>query len=171
MSNTFPSSRFLSVFRTVIGIEGGYVNDPTDPGGETKYGISKRSYPNLNIANLTVEDAQGIYWTDFWLKLGCDKLNIGLDEFVFDFGVNSGVDHVARKLQAACGALPDGVVGPNTIAAVKRTGDSTVFRLLFVERAITYASAPPVQFQKYCHGWFARLHDTTKEFFHLEQVQ
>ena len=49
-------------------MEGGYVNDPIDKGGETKYGISKRSYPNLDIKNLTKEQAREIYYKDFWLK-------------------------------------------------------------------------------------------------------
>lgn len=165
-----PSSRFQEVFKNIIGTEGGYVNNPRDPGGETKYGISKRSYPSLDIQNLTMDQAQGVYWADFWLKLGCDKMDIGLDEFVFDFGVNSGVGLVARKVQAACGSLPDGMVGPNTIAAMKRTGPKTMFRLLFVERAIVMASQPKAQFDEFCHGWFARLHDKTFEFFTVSKV-
>ena len=49
--------------------EGGYVNNPADPGGMTKYGISKRSYPNLDIANLTIDQAKAIYERDFWNQL------------------------------------------------------------------------------------------------------
>ena len=60
------SSSFDLAIPIVLENEGGYVNDPADPGGETKYGISKRSYPALDIKNLTVEQATAIYLRDFW---------------------------------------------------------------------------------------------------------
>lgn len=163
MSST--SERFRAVFKDLIGVEGGYVNRPHDPGGETKYGITKRSYPLLDIKNLTLDHAYDIYWSDFWLALGCDKLAIGLDRFVFDFGVNSGVPTVARKLQAACGTLADGKIGPKTLAALSQKGAKSVFRCLFVERAIIFASAKQEVFDDNCHGWYARLHDMTVIFY------
>lgn len=156
-----PSDRFKNVFRDLIGIEGNYVNSPNDPGGETKYGVSKRAYPTLDIRNLTLGQAYEIYWNDFWCLLACDKMPIGLDRFVFDFAVNSGQPTVARKLQAAVGTLADGKVGPKTIAAVMIAQPSHVIRTLFVERAIIFASAKPNVFQENCHGWYARLHDMT----------
>ena len=158
-----PSERFKCVFRDLIGIEGNYVNSPNDPGGETKYGISKRSYPHLDIRNLTLAQAYDIYWVDFWCQLGCDAIPVlGLDRFLFDFGVNSGVPTAARKLQAAVGTLADGKVGPKTIAALLNSDATHVIRVLFVERAIIFASAKPNVFQENCHGWYARLHDMTK---------
>lgn len=159
------SDRFAQVFKVLIGVEGGYVNSPNDPGGETKFGISKRSYPHLNIKMLTVDQAMEIYWTDFWLKLGCDKLPKGLDRFVFDFGVNSGVPTVARKLQLAAGTAVDGVVGPNTIKAVLNKGVDQVFRTLFLERAIIFAQAKPNVFSENARGWYGRLHDMTYTYY------
>jgi lysozyme family protein len=75
----------------VISIEGGYVNDPKDPGGETKYGISKRAYPDVDIANLTAAEARQIYKRDYWDKCSCDDLPDGRDILVFDTAVNMGV--------------------------------------------------------------------------------
>lgn len=81
---------FQQAFQIVIGHEGGYVNDPVDPGGETKYGISKRSYPDVDIPNLTLEKAQAIYERDYWLKCGCDKLPHPMNIIIFDSAVNHG---------------------------------------------------------------------------------
>lgn len=72
--------------------EGGYVNHPNDPGGETKYGISKRAYPHLDIKNLTREDANALYYKDYWLAAGCDTLPAPLCLVAFDSAVNHGVD-------------------------------------------------------------------------------
>ncbi|MDR1364990.1 MAG: hypothetical protein LBJ42_00180 [Holosporales bacterium] len=78
--------------------EGGYVNDPDDPGGETKYGISKRSYPNLNIKNLTVNQAKLIYYKDYWLKAGLYRVhNEEVAAKLFDILVNFG-DEQAREI-------------------------------------------------------------------------
>lgn len=159
------SERFKVVFRDIIGVEGGYVNSPNDPGGETKYGISKRSYPHLDIKNLTLTQAYQIYWDDFWTRMACDHMPIGLDRFVFDFAVNSGTPTVARKLQMAVGTLADGKVGPKTIAAIQRMDQRAVFRTLFVERAIIFASAKPNVFAENSHGWYARLCDMSTLFF------
>ena len=80
--------------------EGGYVNNPKDPGGETKYGISKRAYPKLDIKNLTRERANEIYYTDYWVPAGCDNLPVPLNLVCFDMAVNSGVPR-ARNFVAA----------------------------------------------------------------------
>jgi hypothetical protein len=65
---TMYSSRFLKAFERIIYHEGGYANNASDLGGETKYGISKRSYPHLDIKNLTLDQARQIYYFDFWIK-------------------------------------------------------------------------------------------------------
>jgi lysozyme family protein len=154
--------RFLIVFTRLIGTEGGYVNSPNDPGGETKFGISKRAYPDVDIKNLTIEGAQQIYFTDFWDKLRLDQVVMGLDEFIFDFAVNSGVPTVARLLQRAVGVLPDGIIGPVTVNAIRSSSPVKVSRLLFVERAIIFAKAKENVFAENSHGWYARLFDQTK---------
>ncbi len=112
------SSMFLKVFERVIDHEGGYVNDPADPGGETKFGISKRSYPNVDIKELTLEKAIVIYRTDFWDKIHGDTLPLPVAYQLFDFAVNSGISTAIRYLQRAVGVADDGYWGPHSSAAL-----------------------------------------------------
>jgi lysozyme family protein len=81
---------FEAAVQNVLESEGGYVNHPSDPGGETNYGISKRSYPDLDIRSLTREDAVAIYERDYWARVPTD-LPDGLRWMVFDAAVNHGV--------------------------------------------------------------------------------
>lgn len=83
--------RFDSCIDFVLAAEGGYVNDKYDAGGETKFGISKKSYPDVDIRNLTLEDAKAIYKKDYWDKCGCGEMPEPLDIVVFDTAVNMGV--------------------------------------------------------------------------------
>lgn len=99
--------------------EGGYVNDPNDPGGETNYGISKRAYPDLDIKNLTKEQAKAIYTKDYYLKSRCEQLPVGLDVSVFDMSVNAGVKTACKLLQKLVCVPADGIIGPQTLKAVR----------------------------------------------------
>lgn len=101
---------FDQAFERLVGNEGGYCNVPGDPGGETKFGISKRSYPDVDIANLTLEGAKAIYLRDFWDPLG--NAHPAIKFQAFDFAVNSGIQTAIRKLQAAIGVADDGHWGP-----------------------------------------------------------
>lgn len=109
---------FDEAFSRVIGHEGGYVNHKADPGGETKFGISKRQYPHLDIKNLTQSEAKAIYKRDYWGPAGCDAVPDGIKFDLFDMAVNSGVAQAVRALQKAVGATVDGMLGPDTLAAV-----------------------------------------------------
>ncbi|MBF0554360.1 MAG: hypothetical protein HQK96_07325 [Nitrospirae bacterium] len=85
----------------VLGAEGGYVNNPGDPGGETNYGISKRAYPRLDIKHLGISEAKEIYYHDYWLLSGCDKLAWPMCLVQFDTAVNMGVgqaNHMIKQL-------------------------------------------------------------------------
>lgn len=108
---------FDIAFDRLIGHEGGYVNHPNDPGGETKYGISKRSYPSVDIKNLTIDGAKEIYRRDFWDAIG-EEAHPAIKFQVFDFAVNSGRSTAIRKLQAAIGVADDGIFGPRSKAAL-----------------------------------------------------
>lgn len=124
---------FERAFEIVIGIEAGYVNDPLDPGGETKYGISKRAYPNLDIKNLTLQQAHDLYFKDYWTAAGCVLIaDEAMAVLVFDCAVNQGVFE-ARKL----------------------TGISHTLSEYQAERALHYASLPT--FQRFGRGWMRRL--------------
>lgn len=112
---------FDEAFERLIGHEGGYVNHPADPGGETKYGISKRTYPGEDIKGMTLERAKAIYRRDFWGPAGCDLVPDGIKFDLFDAAVNSGAKVAVRLLQRAVGVDADGVLGPRTMQALNST--------------------------------------------------
>ena len=92
------TEKFLKCVEITLKWEGAYVNHSLDPGGETKYGISKRSYPNVDIKNLTLEDAKNIYYMDYWLPSKAEAYNDALALAHFDFSVNSGLGRSAQML-------------------------------------------------------------------------
>jgi len=107
---------FSRCVNVILQNEGGYVNHPADPGGETNFGICKRAYPLLNIKNLTKEDAIGIYLRDYWQKMNLMRLNN--ETFVlhlFDMGVNAGPRTAIKIAQRLVNTVPDGVIGEKTI--------------------------------------------------------
>ena len=91
MSNLPQAFAFVAIWEWGNRKDGGYTNDPVDPGGETKWGISKRAYPDIDIKSLTKEEALLIYERDYWFKAGCDKMEKALAIAVFDSAVNCGV--------------------------------------------------------------------------------
>lgn len=109
---------FDDAFERLIGHEGGYINSRADPGGETKYGISKRSYPGEDIPGMTLARAKEIYRRDFWGAAGIDALPDGIKFDVFDMAVNSGVTASIRIVQRVAGTTPDGIMGPQTLLAL-----------------------------------------------------
>jgi len=102
----------------LLPLEGGYVNDPQDAGGETKYGISKHAYPDVDIANLTIDQALAIYKRDFWDKIHGDELPLVIANQLLDFAVNAGLQTSIRKGQDALGVADDGHWGSVTQAAM-----------------------------------------------------
>ena len=107
-------------FDLLMELEGGYVNNCHDKGGETKYGISKKAYPDIDICNLTIEKAKEIYKRDYWNRCKCDYLPDALSVAVFDFAVHSGTKQAIKKLQEALGVKADGIIGNQTIGAANR---------------------------------------------------
>lgn len=95
---------------------------PDDHGGLTKYGIAKSSHPEVDIYNLTLEQASAIYYNDYWVKCSCDKIPAPLGAYVFDFACGSGTDRSIQKLQKALGVQQDGIIGPATLSAITTQG-------------------------------------------------
>ena len=149
-------SSFDRCFAVIVGSEGGYVNDPNDPGGETKFGISKRAYASVNIAGLTTDDARTIYLRDYWNKIRGDDLPIELALLVFDAAVNSGVSRAARWLQTAVRVPADGMIGPRTIAAVLSKHPGWVLAAEYNALRLMFATALPL-WKLDGHGWGRRL--------------
>jgi len=128
---------FDVAFDRLMGAEGGYVDDPNDPGGETNWGISKRAYPNVDIKNLTRDGAKVIYLHDVWQRLHLDaytETENGIAFQVFDFAVNSGIETAVRYLQRAIGVADDGWWGPVSQATMESTSESDVIMLFNAER-------------------------------------
>ena len=143
---------FDAAFAVIVGEEGGYARDPADPGGETKFGISQRAYPALDIATLTLEDAKAIYRRDYWERHRCGEMPWHWALAMFDAAINQGGG--ARWAQRALSAAEDGAVGPETLALMaKAPGDD--YRAFLALRAEAYARLPA--FGTFGHGWLKRL--------------
>ena len=150
---------FEEIIEKVLEHEGGYVNDPKDLGGETKYGITKRFYPELNIKELTIEKAKQIYKDDYWDKNRVESLPQELWHIFFDMCVNMGRRTAVKVLQRAAvnrgrDIEVDGGLGPMTIKALKGVEVDRVraYRVKFYVDLIT---AKPEQ-EKFFLGWFRR---------------
>mgnify|MGYP005837256305 CR=1 FL=1 len=88
-----------AAIKHIFEFEGGYVNDPDDPGGETNFGISKKSYPDINMKELTELRAGEIYYNDYWIKYKTDRLEPHLQIMFFDMCVNMGGSRTIKLLQ------------------------------------------------------------------------
>lgn len=113
----------------MFGHEGGYSNNPKDPGGPTKYGIThktlaahrgEKSVTAEQVKALGLAEATEIYRKSYWIQSGGDLLPVGIDYMVFDTGVNSGPSKAVKMLQGVVGVTADGVIGARTVDAVKR---------------------------------------------------
>lgn len=147
--------RFEQFVERVLAHEGGYVNHPNDPGGETNWGIAKRSYPQLDIAKLTRAEAIAIYRADFWLRVRGDDLPTAFAFQALDAAVNHGIGNAVRWMQDAAGVAPDGHFGPVTLKAVQTANPADLvlkfnaIRLEFYARLTTFSS--------FGRGWVRRV--------------
>ena len=147
---------FDKAFEHVIGVEGGYVNDPNDPGGETIYGITRRDHPGAwENGRPTLADAKAIYLRDYWTPARCDDLKWPLSFFVFDSAVNQGVGTAVKLLQKTVYTVQDGVIGQNTMRAVNSANQEEICARYLANRALRYIGTR--NFDRYGAGWFWRL--------------
>jgi lysozyme family protein len=162
-----------SALTKIFGVEGGYVNDPDDAGGETKYGISKRSYPKENIKALTLDRAAFLYKRDFWGPLRLSEItNQVIAEEVFDTAINCGVGTAALILQKAINLtnfpaadiMVDGSIGRGTITAVNGHRHlKTLYKALNGFQFVQYMSivkGKPSQ-EKFIRSWLSRVFEDT----------
>lgn len=125
---------FEIVFERVLGHEGKYVNNKKDPGGETNWGISKRSFPWVDIKKLSRKGALIIYKQYFWDVLKAERFVDGVAYQLSDFAVNSGIPAAIKALQRAVGVKDDGLWGPISQAAADRTSETDMIMLILAER-------------------------------------
>lgn len=140
-------------------VEGGYSNNPKDPGGETKFGISKRAYPYVDIKNLTLEKAAELYRKDYWDEVNADKLPPYLRLHVFDAAINQGVGAACGMLQAALGLPVDGIIGPKTIERVHQVDKFKMLETYHEFRMNRYADNK--NWATFGKGWVRRLNFIT----------
>ena len=146
---------FDEAFERLLGHEGGYVNNPRDPGGETKYGISKRSYPGEDIAGLTLDRAKAIYAHDYWGPAGCGAVPDAARFDLFDMAVNSGVSAAVKTLQRAVGETDDGIVGAHTLQAIQSMPAPRLIARFNGERLEFMAGLPT--WPAFGRGWARRI--------------
>jgi lysozyme family protein len=146
--------------------EGGYVDDPADPGGATNMGITLATYRewsddprlgDLQVKDMTLKTASAIYRSRYWNPLRADALPPGVDLSVFDMGVNAGISRAARLLQQALGFIGDqvdGSIGPGTLAAADRLDARTLVNNLADRQTAYYRSL--ANFPIFGNGWLRR---------------
>ena len=148
--------------------EGGYVNHPKDPGGETNLGVTKRVYEEWggtkDMKDLEVEDVAPIYRKNYWDRIKADDIASGLDLCVFDFGVNAGTGRSAKYLQTLIGTTADGGIGPNTLSKlsdyIDENGIEDTIKNFQSERQSYYESLST--FETFGRGWTRRVEETTE---------
>lgn len=146
---------FELLIERVLGHEGGYVNDPADPGGETRWGISKRAYPHEDIANLSRERAIALYRADYWDRIRGDELPPAIAFQALDAAVNHGTSRAILWLQQAAGADDDGVMGPRTMLALKTTAPMALLVRFNAARLEFYTDLNT--FGRFGKGWTRRV--------------
>jgi lysozyme family protein len=159
------SPEFLTAVQRVLADEGGYSSNPDDPGGSTRFGISARSHPGLDIAALTRDAAVKIYWSEWWLRFGFANLPVAVAAKTFDLAVNIGAGHAIECLQRAlraCG-LPvteDGVIGAATVLATGRADPAALMASLRSELAAYYrlVAANQARDAGFLNGWLKRAY-------------
>lgn len=157
-------SAFNKIIEVTLSHEGGYVNDPIDKGGETKFGITKRNYPDLDIRGITRSDAIAIYKRDYWDEFKVDNLPAQYQHIYFDMLVNNGPRGAAKVMQRAIDAhggtlVIDGVFGSKSFnqLCVYKPSIYTV-RLYRVKFYNDIVSNYPNQV-RFLHGWIKRALD------------
>jgi lysozyme family protein len=163
---------FDQIFAFVVSSEGGFTSNPADPGNwtgrkigagkcrGTKFGISAGAHPELDIANLTLDEAKTIYRNEYWNRIGGDRLPAPIALLVFDAAVNNGIGRAVRWLQQAVSVAQDGMIGPRTLESVGRIvarqgGSATLSAELLAQR-ITFMTSLPT-WRSFGLGWARRL--------------
>ena len=151
--------KFEDIIEIVLEHEGGYVNDPRDPGGETNFGIAKRSNPDVDIKNLSIEQAKEIYKSKYWDKNKVEKLPEQLRHIYFDMCVNMGRGRAGKIIQRAANnrgheLVVDGALGPVTLGKINNVELERVraFRIKYYADLVTRKP----DLEKFYFGWFRR---------------
>lgn len=151
---------FNQCIEIILRHEGGYVNDPDDLGGETKYGIAKRFFPNEDIKNLTKDRAKYLYFNFYWHPMNLMGITDPLAILhIFDMGVNAGKGNAIRMAQRIAQVKPDGKMGPVSRSAINLIDDFTDQYIAARKKYYILISFKRNN-KKFLQGWLNRV-DTT----------
>lgn len=148
----------------VLKSEGLFSDHPDDPGGATMKGITLAVFRNFkrnihltkdDLRNISDQDVHDIYKQLYWDKIFGDNLPSGVDYATFDAAVNMGVGRASKLLQKSVGVNPDGVIGKDTIQAVKEANSESILESFSVEKEYFYKSLPT--FGTFGKGWMNRV--------------
>lgn len=161
-------SNFDQCLAFLLKHEGGWNDDPHDPGGETNMGVTKKVWEEWvghevapgSLKSLTVADVAPLYKAKYWDKVRGDDLPDGVDYAVFDYAVNSGVSRSVKQLQQCCRVAADGIIGPKTLAAAKEADPVALTRCICDNRLAFLKSLPT--WKRYGNGWGKRVADVSK---------
>lgn len=162
---------FEECIGTVLKHEGGYVDHPADPGGETNYGITKRSYPDLDIKGLTRDKAVAIYKRDYWERNGMEIFPAYIRLQMFDMAVNMGMKNAVKVLQSTLNRFGnnltvDGAPGPKTFHALNKAVHLQCLpHFLAIDRLLYYVNLTIVnpKMDVFLKGWTRRANDVLME--------
>lgn len=150
---------FDVAFDRLIGHEGGFVNHPSDPGGSTKFGVTQRTAREAgytgDMRDLTREQARAIYLEAYWRRARADQYDPAIGFQLFDASVNHGIGNGIRFLQRAVGVADDGVIGPLTVAAIRRMPVTDVLARFNAERLDFYTRLST--WPTFGRGWARRV--------------
>jgi lysozyme family protein len=155
------ASNFQECLDLVLKSEGGWVNNPADPGGETNLGVTKRVWEEYvghavkTMKNLTKDDVAPMYELKYWRPCYCEVLPRGLDFVVFSMGVNAGPGRSVKLLQQSIGCVPDGVIGPRTRELISASNSANLIAKFSETRREYYRSLKT--FLIFGKGWLARV--------------
>lgn len=152
---------FEECLELVLKSEGGWVNHPSDPGGETNLGVTKRvweeyvGHPVESLKKLTKEDVAPLYEQKYWRPCYGEVLPRGLDFVVFSMGINAGPGRSIKLLQSSLGCVPDGVIGPRTRELISDSNCAALVAKFSEARRHYYESLKT--FPVFGKGWLARV--------------
>jgi len=164
---------FDEALKAILHHEGGFVNHPKDPGGMTNLGVTKRVWEEWvghevdekAMRALTPEIVGPMYKSKYWDKIKGDDLPTGVDYIVFDAAINSGPGRAAKWLQTAVGAVPDGAIGPGTLAKVEAMEPAAIIEKYQATRLAFLQSLPT--WDTFGKGWGRRVAEVGEAASHM----
>jgi len=156
-------------FSELIKSEGGFVNNPKDPGGATNWGVTKAVWEAWvkhpvtvdDMKKLTQEEVKPLYYEKYLKPVKGDELPIGVDFLVFSFGVNAGVGRAVKTLQTSLGTVADGAIGQNTMKKIQEADSKTLIENFSNAKISFYKSLST--FPTFGKGWLNRVEREKQE--------